>query len=208
MSCTVRTGPVASGPLRSSAGQCARSWLPTSVASRRSTPVFCNQECGASLGLKGVGTKRGPAGLALVLWIAIAAPGCWGDSPSGPHTAPSPTPTAKPTPTPYPARSPCGTEPPRLLEPPEGAIVAGTITLSAELLEDPCFIAATAFFSVIDAAGNLTFTGCDNDIPARVRWDTTGVSNGRYAIRVQRGCHCAPACAELGGPVHVTVKNP
>ena len=85
--------------------------------------------------------------------------------------------------------------------------MSGTVTIQAELLENPCNIAATTVISVVNAGGAVVFSACDNDLPARVRWDTTRVANGRYTIRGQRSCSCNRICSELGSPVGVTVSN-
>jgi len=142
-----------------------------------------------------------------VPFFAVIACACGEGTPSGPaRTAnPVPSPTASPVTLSVPA---CGMGPPLVLAPADGATLEAVTVLSAELLEGPCIIAAFTFFSVVDADERVVFTGCDNDIPARVRWDTSKVPNGRYALRAQRACGCAPACGELSGPVWVTVRNP
>jgi hypothetical protein len=94
-----------------------------------------------------------------------------------------------------------------LLAPTDGATVSGTVEIQAPLLENPCFIAAAVYFTVIDGEDRVVFAKSDNGLPAIVHWDTCQVPNGTYAIRSQRACNWAPACSELGGPVHVQVLN-
>ena len=101
----------------------------------------------------------------------------------------------------------CDPEGPRVFEPAEGTLVSGIVTIEAQLLEDPCFIAASTFVSVFDEDGTVVQLGCDNGLPAQVRWNTLTVKNGRYTIRAQRGCRCDTACPEFGEAVHVFVRN-
>jgi cysteine synthase A len=110
--------------------------------------------------------------------------------PSGPGPSPVPQPTATLSCEAPPA---CGLDPPTIVEPAEGAVVAGIVTVVSTLPENPCVITASAVVTVVDAGGGPVFSGWDNDVPARVRWDTTRVANGPYAVRVQRGCGACPA---------------
>jgi hypothetical protein len=100
----------------------------------------------------------------------------------------------------------CSAAPPPVLTPSNGAVVSGSIVLSAPLLEGPCSIAATVVFRVKNASGTVVLDRCDNDLPAHVTWDTRAVKNGVYTIHAHRACHCI-AC-ELHSTVTVTVTNP
>src|SRR5262245_40403444 len=99
----------------------------------------------------------------------------------------------------------CGFEPPPILTPANGSVLSGQVTISSPLVEGPCVNSATIVFMVANAAGTLVRTGCDNDLPARITWDTTQGPNGQYWITAQRACSCHP-CAEYSY-VGVTVAN-
>jgi hypothetical protein len=100
----------------------------------------------------------------------------------------------------------CANDPPPILTPAQGAVVSGQVTISAPLLEGPCTIAATVVFRVLNAAGVVVRTGCDNDLPAHINWDTTAVKNGVYTIAAHRACQCN-ACPAFS-QITVTVSNP
>lgn len=142
--------------------------------------------------------------LAAASSLAVLQSNCSREPPVTPPFTPSPTP-APSAPAPQPAPTPCGFPPPGLLEPDDGAVVSGRVKIVSELPEGPCFIAATVVFSVKSSSGSAVFSGCDNDLPARVFWDTTKTPNGRYAITAQRACGCR-ACAEFSS-LDVTVRN-
>jgi len=158
-------------------------------------------------------TRRGPvSGLALLLVAGGLVAACGGSGGGGVARSASPTAAEESSPEPQ-ATSPdtfaaCNGAGPQILAPDDGAVVSGTVTIVAQLLEDPCFIAASTFVTVFDEGGEVVHRSCDNGLPAEVRWDTLGaVNGGSYLIRAQRGCGCRTACPELGEPIRVHVQN-
>lgn len=167
----------------------------------------------AAVGLTNGAAMRVGTGLCLcaVIGLALLAGACDGSDddsrrPSSPTTAEAGAPAGEPMPPATFAR--CDGEAPRVLEPGDGAVVSGEVVITAELLEGPCFIAACTFVTVFAESGAVVHRGCDDGVPARIRWDTLdGVEDGRYSIRAQRGCRCDVACPELGEAIRVVVQN-
>lgn len=96
---------------------------------------------------------------------------------------------------------------PPLLTPANGAVVSGTVEISAPLLEGPCYITATVVFTVRSAATQaVVFQGCDDELTAHRSWDTRATKNGSYQISAQRACGCN-ACGEPS-TISVSVANP
>lgn len=130
-----------------------------------------------------------------------------------PKPKPTPEPTPAPNPTPNPGPTACGYPPPTIYSPGHGDVLSGQVTVTTNLPEGPCVIAAAVVVRVFDAAGHEVRSGCDNDVTTRVRWDTTTVPNGSYRITARRACHCSGGqywdqeCAEAS-QVGVTVRNP
>ena len=142
-----------------------------------------------------------------VVWTSCASPP--GEAPGGASPDLGPAGVVAPAPL---ARSgeavlgSCASAPPELLTPANGAVLSGSVVISAPLLEGPCAITATVVFEVVNAAGTVVLVRCDNDLPAHVTWDTTATKNGVYTIRAHRACSCN-ACAPYSS-ITVTVANP
>jgi hypothetical protein len=101
----------------------------------------------------------------------------------------------------------CGSPAPTVLAPSNGATVRGSVVVSAELLEGPCFIAASTVMTITSGSGAVIASLCDNGIPASRTWDTTQVKDGPYLVTAQRACSCNLACAEVSDPVRLFVSN-
>jgi len=139
----------------------------------------------------------------LVVASAVVCTSCASPSGESPAGVVAPAPLAR---TGAAVLEDCSATPPPLLTPADGAVLSGSVVISAPLLEGPCFITATVVFEVVNAAGTVVFVRCDNDLPAHVTWDTTTAKNGHYTIRAHRACSCN-ACAPYSS-IAVTVANP
>lgn len=91
---------------------------------------------------------------------------------------------------------------PVISHPPDGAVVSGTVRVSATVVEDcGCVIRARTYVWLFGDSDGALFRSGPHDLDPW-HWDTTRFPNGSYVLRASQNC-----CAVLGDPVRVTVRN-
>ncbi len=92
---------------------------------------------------------------------------------------------------------------PSLLSPTDGAMVSGTVDVTASVAESQsCVISARTIVEGFSELGSRAFVSGELDLGDRFRWDTTHVPNGTYWLTAFQNC-----CRTRSAPVVVTVRN-